>query len=99
VTRLVRSTDYTRLDETRVLMLLAPVSFDISMFEIWGALLNGATLVVPPWDQLPELSRLGDILKATGVSTLQMTPALFNTIIDEDPAILAGVGELTSIGR
>ncbi|HEV7386895.1 MAG TPA: amino acid adenylation domain-containing protein, partial [Phenylobacterium sp.] len=94
VTRLVRSTDYTPLDATRVLMLLAPVSFDISMFEIWGALLNGATLVVPPWDQLPELSRLGDILKATGVSTLQMTPALFNTIIDEDPAILAGVGEL-----
>ena len=94
VTRLVRSTDYTPLDATRVIPLLAPVSFDISMFEIWGALLNGGTLVVPPWDQLPELSRLGEVLKSSGVSTLQVTPALFNTIIDENPEILEGIEEV-----
>ena len=94
VTRLVRSTDYTPLDATRVIPLLAPISFDISMFEIWGALLNGGTLVVPPWDQLPELSRLGELLKASKVSTLQLTPALFNTIIDECPEILDQIEEV-----
>ena len=94
VSRLVLETDFTPLDATRTLLLLAPISFDISMFEIWGALLNGGTLVVPPWEQLSEIARLGDILKATGVTTLQMTPALFNTIIDESPQILNGVDEL-----
>jgi len=94
IARLVRATDYTPLDDTRTLLLLAPISFDISMFEIWGALLNGGVLVVPPWEQVPELSRFGELLKATGVSTLQMTPALFNTIVDECPEILSEVDEL-----
>jgi len=94
ISRLVRGADYTPLDDSRTLLLLAPISFDISMFEIWGALLNGGTLVVPPWEQVPELSRFGELLKATGVSTLQMTPALFNTIIDECPEILSEVDEL-----
>lgn len=94
ISRLVLATDYTPLDSSRTFLLLAPISFDISMFEIWGALLNGARLVVPPWDLLPDLRRLGDIVKATGVSPLQMTPALFNAIIDETPDILSDVEEL-----
>ncbi|HEX5379570.1 MAG TPA: amino acid adenylation domain-containing protein, partial [Phenylobacterium sp.] len=99
VARLVLGADYVRLDETRVIAHLAPASFDASTFEIWGALLNGGALVVPPGDQLPELSRLGEILKSTGVTTLWLTAALFNTIIDEDPTVLEGVEELLTGGE
>lgn len=99
VARLVLSGDYATLDSDKVIAQLAPASFDASTFEIWGALLNGGTLVVPAGDQLPELSRLGDILKTSGVTTLWLTAALFNTIIDEDPSILDEVSELLTGGE
>jgi amino acid adenylation domain-containing protein len=99
VARLVLGNNFARLDDSRVIAMLAPASFDASTFEIWGALLNGGTLVVPPGDQLPELSRLGDILKSSGVTTLWLTAALFNTIIDEDPAILDRIEELITGGE
>ena len=94
VARLVLNTDYVRLDQTRVIAHFAPASFDASTFEIWGALLNGGALVIPPGDQLPELSRLGEILKSSGVTTLWLTAALFNTVVDEAPEALEGVEEL-----
>lgn len=99
VARLVLGANYVHLDDTRVIAHLAPASFDASTFEIWGALLNGGALVVPPGDQLPELSRLGEILKSTGVTTLWLTAALFNTIIDENPSVLEGVEELLAGGE
>ena len=37
---------------------MAPVGFDASTFEIWGALLNGGRLVVMP-PQTPSLEELG----------------------------------------
>jgi amino acid adenylation domain-containing protein len=99
IARLVRNNGFARLDETRVIAQLAPAGFDASTFEIWGALLNGGALVIPPGDHLPELSRLDQLLKSTGVTTLWLTAALFNTIIDEAPHVLASVEELLTGGE
>ena len=94
ISRLVRSTDITPLHAGRRFLSWAPIGFDMSTFDIWAALLNGGALVVPPWDQLPDIARFRDIIKATGVSTLQLTPVLFNMIVDEDINILDGIEEL-----
>ncbi len=99
VARLVLGARFARLDETRVIAQFAPASFDASTFEIWGALLNGATLVVVPGDQLPGLPLMGQILRNSGVTTLWLTAALFNTIVDENPALLEGVEELITGGE
>ena len=48
VVRLVQSASYVELTPDDVFLHLAPLSFDASTFEIWGALLNGAKLVIFP---------------------------------------------------
>ena len=42
VVRLVRETNYVELTADDVFLQIAPLAFDASTFEIWGALLNGA---------------------------------------------------------
>jgi amino acid adenylation domain-containing protein len=93
VVRLVCGVDYMRLGAGHVYLLLAPVSFDASTFELWGALLHGAQCIVFPQD-VPEIDRLESVIKRHRVTTLWLTASLFNMIIDESPHILSGVQQL-----
>src|SRR5678816_3719468 len=60
VLRLVTSPNYVRLDADQTLLQLAPLTFDASTLEVWGALLNGGRLVVMP----PGASTLDEISRA-----------------------------------
>ncbi len=93
VLRLVRGASYVPFDSRAVFLLLAPVSFDASTFEVWGALLNGARCVVFP-DMLPTTEALGRVLADEGVTVLWLTASLFNAIVDDDPRVLAPVEQL-----
>ena len=93
VVRLVCASNYVRLDAGETLLHLAPISFDASTFEIWGALLHGATCAVFA-GPVPRSTELGGVLKRYRVSTLWLTASLFNLIIDEDPGALASVRQL-----
>ena len=61
VVRLVTGTNYVELSADDVVLQMAPLSFDASTFEIWGALLNGARLLVYPAEpfDLATLARTG----------------------------------------
>jgi acyl-coenzyme A synthetase/AMP-(fatty) acid ligase len=76
---------------------LAPLSFDASTFEIWGALLNGAKLVVSPDGPL-DIPNLKRIIAKSGVSVLWLTAALFHRVVDEDLPAIAGVRQLLAGG-
>ena len=76
---------------------LSSTSFDAATFEIWGALANGARLVVGP----PGRSRcveLGRLLRAHGVTTAFFTTGLFHLMVDERLDDLAGVRQLLTGG-
>jgi amino acid adenylation domain-containing protein len=98
VVRLVCGVDYARLAPDTRMLHLAPLSFDASVLEIWGALLNGGTLVVYPND-LPELDELGMTIAMHGVTTAWLTSSLFNHIIDTSPEILRPLRELLTGGE
>ena len=82
VVRLVKETDYASFSADETFLQLAPISFDASTFEIWGALLNGGKLVVMPPVQ-PSLEEIGGAIREHGVTTLWLTSGLFNAMVDE----------------
>jgi non-ribosomal peptide synthetase component F/acyl carrier protein len=81
--RLVFAAGYAHLDASQVILQVAPLWFDASTFEIWGALLHGGKCVLFP-GRIPTAAELKEILKEHGVTTLLLTPALFNAVADED---------------
>ncbi|MFI5593243.1 amino acid adenylation domain-containing protein [Amycolatopsis sp. NPDC051758] len=98
VLRLVCGSVYTELDATTRVLHLAPVAFDAATFEIWGALLNGGTCVLYPPEFL-RLSELARILADEAVTTVFLTTALFNSIMDEAPAVLDSVRSILTGGE
>ncbi|HET7460396.1 MAG TPA: amino acid adenylation domain-containing protein, partial [Longimicrobium sp.] len=69
-------------------------SFDAAVFEIWGALLNGATLVGIDRDVLLSAPLLGRALREQGISHLYQTAALFNQHVREQVDVYAGLRQL-----
>jgi aspartate racemase len=98
VVRLVKATNYAVLTRDDIFLQLAPISFDASTFEIWGALLNGAKLVVMPPD-LPSLSELGQAIQHHQITTLWLTASLFHLMVDEQIAALTSVRQLLAGGE
>jgi amino acid adenylation domain-containing protein/non-ribosomal peptide synthase protein (TIGR01720 family) len=98
VVRLVRETNFAPFGASEVMVQLAPIAFDASTLEIWGALLNGGRLVVPP-PETPSLTQVGEILRSGGVTTLWLTAGLFNAMIEAQPEALRSVKRLLAGGE
>src|SRR3990172_2600791 len=98
INRLVRGSDYARLGPDRTLLHAAPLAFDASTFELWGALLNGGRCAIHP-EQVPTARGVGASIRRHGVTTAFLTTALFNALVDEEPAQLAGLEELLTGGE
>lgn len=98
VVRLIHDARYTRLDERAVTLSLAPVTFDAATFEIWGALLNGGTCVLYPGGFV-RLSELRRVVREHAVSTVFLTTALFNAMVDEDVDTLGCVDTILTGGE
>lgn len=89
VTRLVRETNYIRFVETDRVAHLSNTSFDAATFEIWGALLNGARLLVIPRRTLLDPSTLAHLLHEEACSIILVTTALFHQLISLDNAFFS----------
>ncbi|MDP9120273.1 MAG: amino acid adenylation domain-containing protein [Acidobacteriota bacterium] len=84
VARLFAATRGTfRFGAADVWTLFHSYAFDVSVWEIWGALLHGGTLVIPPrWvAQTPEAFL--DLLVDSQVTVLCQTPSAFRQLLQE----------------
>jgi amino acid adenylation domain-containing protein len=97
VVRLVKGTDYAQFGSDEIFLQLAPLSFDASTFEIWGALLNGARLVIAP-PGIMSADELGAVLLRHGVTTLWLTAGLFHQVVEHRIGILGGLRQLLTGG-
>ncbi|MFH0344255.1 MAG: amino acid adenylation domain-containing protein, partial [Chromatiales bacterium] len=70
---------------------------DASTFEIWGALLNGARLVIMP-SQRAALEDLADTLIRERITTLWLTASLFHLMVDQHLDALMQLRQLLAGG-
>lgn len=97
VVRLVKGADYADFNANQVFLQLAPLSFDASTFEVWGALLNGARLVMFPSDK-PSLAELGQTIQRHQVTIIWLTAGLFHLMVDEQLEALRPLRQLLAGG-
>ncbi|HXO21370.1 MAG TPA: amino acid adenylation domain-containing protein, partial [Thermoanaerobaculia bacterium] len=97
VVRLVKDNHFAAFSAAERVLQLAPIAFDASTMEIWGALLNGSPLVVFP-AYAPSLAELGAAIEAQGITTLWLTAGLFHQMVDGQLASLRGVRQLLAGG-
>ena len=93
VVRLLFPADYAGLDSHQIVLHAAPISFDASTFELWGALLHGGCCVLHP-ERVPSARGLGEVVRGQRVTTMWLTSSLFNAVVDEGVEQLRGVRRL-----
>ncbi|HTJ31253.1 MAG TPA: amino acid adenylation domain-containing protein, partial [Acidobacteriaceae bacterium] len=97
VLRLVKNSTFASFSSDEVFLQLAPISFDAATFEIWGALLNGAKLVLGPAGRItPE--EIGQVIAQHGVTTAWLTAALFHLIVTEHLDVIRPLRQLLAGG-
>jgi len=85
IIRLVREPNYVSLSPADAIAQVSNVAFDAATFEIWGALLNGARLVILARDVTLSPASFAEALAAHRISCVFLTTALFNRISVERP--------------
>jgi pristinamycin I synthase-3/4 len=94
ISRLVLGSDYVRLGPADRVAQVANASFDAITFEVWGPLLTGGSTVVIPKEIVLSPFELGETLRASGVSAIFLTTALFNQIARDNPSAFAPLRHL-----
>ncbi len=97
VLRLIEGADYVDLTPADRVAQVSTLSFDTATFEIWGALLSGACLVLPPPGAL-SVEALGRFVRQAGVTVLWLTSGLFQQMVESALDDLSGVRQLLAGG-
>jgi amino acid adenylation domain-containing protein len=90
VVRLISNPSFASFGPGERLLHMAPVAFDASTLEIWGALLTGATMVIAPPGPL-GLTDVASLLRTGGVTVAWLTAGLFHQLAETDISAIADV--------
>ncbi|GAA1894349.1 hypothetical protein GCM10009837_15400 [Streptomyces durmitorensis] len=89
VVRLVETAhEHFAFDASDVFSLFHSFAFDVSVFEMWGALLFGGSIVVVEREVTRSPEDFLDLLVERGVTVLSQTPTAFRSLV-----VAAGAGD------
>lgn len=94
VSRLVVDTDYVSFSRHDTVLQHSVLSFDGSTFELWGALLNGARMVVTDPHLVFSPDQLRRVLREESVTIGFVTTAVFHQLATEAPDVFGGLHTL-----
>ncbi len=78
INRLVKNTNYIKLEPSDRVAQISNASFDAATFEIWGALVNGAQLVGIPQEVALSPEKFVTHILQKQINVVFLTTALFN---------------------
>ncbi|MBD1557489.1 amino acid adenylation domain-containing protein [Vibrio sp. S9_S30] len=89
ITALVVEPSIVEIESTDVILFLCSPVFDVSSFEIWGALLNGATLVIPgnTKEMASDVAGFKAMLQQYNINMIATTTALFDHLYVSDNTV------------
>ena len=82
ISNLVLDQQYVDFSGDDIVLHRSTPVFDAATFEVWGALLNGATLIVAPPDPI-SVDDTARLVSDHAVSVMFLTTALFHQQVDE----------------
>jgi amino acid adenylation domain-containing protein len=91
VVRLVKNTNYISISPSDRIFQTGSLAFDASTFEIWGALLHGASLFLATQHQLLDTRKLSLYFADNGITVIWLTSSLFNQLCDSDITLFRGL--------
>ncbi len=98
IERLASSDNCVPTGPGKVILHAAPIAFDASTFEVWGPLLAGGTVALHE-EAVPTASGLAHSIREYGVTSMWLTAALFNMVVDQDPQALSPLQHLITGGE
>lgn len=96
--RLVKQTDYIQFAPDDRILRSSALEFDVSTFEIWGALLNGLALGISRREQLLDPAQLKALIAHYRITTLWLTSPLFAQHAQTDITLFQGLRYLFTGG-
>ncbi|WP_370963826.1 amino acid adenylation domain-containing protein [Amycolatopsis sp. cg9] len=96
--RVVREPHFLAFSPDDHVLHASPLEFDAATMEIWGALLTGARLCIVDPATVVVPVRFAAALREHRVTWAFVTSALFNQLVDDEPAIFAPLGKVFTGG-
>jgi amino acid adenylation domain-containing protein len=105
ISRVVKHTNYIDISAADKLLSLSNYAFDGFTFDLFGALLCGATLVIAPGETILHTGQLMRLIEDKRITVMFTTTALFNVLVDAGDTWMRGLrkllfgGERSSVGH
>jgi amino acid adenylation domain-containing protein/thioester reductase-like protein len=99
ITRLAFNRNFSPITSRDRVAHISNPTFDASLFEIWGALLNGATVVIFSKQSIIDPFIFSENLRIQRISVIFVTTALFNLTAFACPGAFVGVKHLLTGGE
>ncbi len=94
IVRVAKKTNFIKISNEDRLLQLSNYAFDGSTFDIYGALLNGAHLVLVPKEMLLDISKLSGLIKEEEITVTFITTSLFNLLVDTNVTCFKNVRKI-----
>ena len=99
VVNLIKIESTTTIQEGESIAQFSNLAFDGSTFELWCALLNGATLVIVPSEMKQDHKKFKLFIKKQRIHYLFLPTAYFHQLVKTDMSTLNGVNVMVAGGE